>query len=409
MALMTRLLVLLVLAAIAVAQTTWTVDRFNRPGAQFNDLPAAVAASVSGDVILLRATTTSLADSYLAPTIRGKGVTIIGETGPGLPRVNVTGAWTIDGVPPGANTIISNLHMQGAYQGTGPGGSTRIFMLSVTNCVGSVGFVKLDTMLFGVFLPPVLRDNALLLFSECSFDMTDGTLLFERCKVMMNNVQVMRNNAGTGSNGSSIMLRDSDLHVAGCDLRGANGNALNPASSSVVEFATSSATGNLFINATSRLEAGVNTFGSRENAVRMSATPTVCQQHRVYRDFGATIIEGFGSGCAPTTIQPVSGLRTSTSQNVLQIHHDTTPNAPAILLMAPLQPAPWNGIIGPCFLDQNFVWSSLDIAPASGPLTRTFTIPPTIPIGQWVGVQAFEYEILRNRVIGTNVTVVGVL
>lgn len=111
----------------------------------------------------------------------------------------------------------------------------------------------------------------------------------------------------------------------------------------------------------------------------------------------------------PVNFLPVSGLRTSTNQNVLLIEQDTVPLSPTILLMAPLQPAPWNNIIGPCFLDQNCVWSSFDVAPSSGPLRRTFTIPSTIPPGQWIGVQGFEYEVFRNRIHGTNVTVVGVL
>lgn len=400
---------LVLLCSAVRAQTTWVVDLFNRPGAHFTDLPAAVAAASSGDLILLRATTTSLADSYLAPTIQGKGVTILGETGPGLPRVNVTGIWSIDGVPAGDNMLISNLHMRCACHGSGPGGSTRAFLLNVTNCAGAVSFLKLDTMLFTIWMPPALRDNALMVFSDCVIDTLDGSLPFVRCKVMMNNTQVIRTNAGAGSGNASVTLLDSELHLAGSSIRGSDATTLSAASSSAVQFTNGSTRGRLLINRSSRLEAGVNTFGSRETAVTMIGTTTACMAHLVERDPLATIIEGFPGGCMPITVTPVSGLRTSQVQNVLQIDHDTIPNAPAILLMAPLQTTPWDYIIGPCFLDQNFVWSSFAVAPAAGALRHTFTIPPTIPLGQWVGVQAFEYDAPRNRVIGTNVTVVGVL
>lgn len=396
-----RFLVLLVLAAIAVAQTTWTVDRFNRPGAQFTDLPAAVAAAASGDVILLRATTADPADSYLAPAVQGKGLTILGEMGPGLPRVVVTGSWYVNAIPANAAVIVSNVHI--TY------GNGRILQLTVTNCAGAVVFRAVGPMVFSFFTQPTLADNELLVFSNCVLDMTTGPIQFVRCKVMMDNVQVLRNNPGFGSNGSSVILLDSDLHLAGCDIRGAQGNALNSASSRAVEFSASSTRGNLFINKTSRLEAGVNTFGSREQAIWYSANTPDCSRVQVVRDPGATIVEGYPSYCMPVNFLPVSGLRTSTNQNVLLIEQDTVPLSPTILLMAPFQPAPWNNIIGPCFLDQNFVWSSFDVAPSSGPLRRTFTIPPTIPPGQWIGVQGFEYEAFRNRIHGTNVTVVGVL
>ena len=76
-------LVFAVLASFGVAQRTWIVDRWNRPGADFTDLPAATAAAADGDLLFLRATvaSSSLVDCYLAPTIQGKGLTIYGETG----------------------------------------------------------------------------------------------------------------------------------------------------------------------------------------------------------------------------------------------------------------------------------------------------------------------------------------
>jgi len=256
---------------------------------------------------------------------------------------------------------------------------------------------------------PVFRDNALLVFSGCAFDNTTGWLPFTRTKVMMDSTVLLRSGPGAGSTAPSIYLLDSELHLAGCQLWGANWSSLNAGSSPVVEFDQASAHGALYVNETCRLEAGVNAFGSRSAAVRFQVAATDCGRAQVYLDPNATIIEGTTSYCMPVTRIPVSGLRTTSTAGTVQIHHDTTPSALTILLMAPLQTTPWNNILGPVFLDQNFVWSSLDVAPANGPLTRTFAIPPTIPLGQWVGVQAFEYDQLNNRVIGTNVSIVGVL
>ncbi|MGE3175330.1 MAG: hypothetical protein AB7O97_22085, partial [Planctomycetota bacterium] len=67
--------------SILTAQTTWTVDRLNRPGADFLDLQPAVDAAASGDVIRIRAAGAPVhgAASYRAPVIDGKSLTLIGQ------------------------------------------------------------------------------------------------------------------------------------------------------------------------------------------------------------------------------------------------------------------------------------------------------------------------------------------
>ncbi|MGE3175538.1 MAG: hypothetical protein AB7O97_23140, partial [Planctomycetota bacterium] len=75
------LLCLGALASGAAAQTTWTVDRLNRPGTDFLDLQPAVDAAASGDVIRIRAAGAPVhgAASYRAPVIDGKSLTLIGQ------------------------------------------------------------------------------------------------------------------------------------------------------------------------------------------------------------------------------------------------------------------------------------------------------------------------------------------
>jgi hypothetical protein len=57
---------------VAVLPTTWIVDAANGPGTNFIDLPAAVAAAVSGDTIIVRP------GSYTAFNVTGKALTIQG-------------------------------------------------------------------------------------------------------------------------------------------------------------------------------------------------------------------------------------------------------------------------------------------------------------------------------------------
>ena len=102
-----------VLLAVSLhAQRIWTVDFLQRPGADFQDLPAAVAAASSGDIIRLRGTTTSLSDSYLAPSIQGKALTIVGDASV-PPRPIVTGPWDIQGLAAGQSVVIKGIDLSG--------------------------------------------------------------------------------------------------------------------------------------------------------------------------------------------------------------------------------------------------------------------------------------------------------
>ncbi|MEQ1632555.1 MAG: hypothetical protein ABL997_09290 [Planctomycetota bacterium] len=407
MSILVRTFSICIVQAIAVAQTTWVVDRFNRPGAQFTDLPAAVAAAASGDVILLRATSASRADSYLAPAIQGKGLTIVGETGIGLPEVVVTGSWTIQAVPTGSTLVISSMRVGVASSIDFPP-QGRPFAMQITDCIGAVVLRRIVAAEFDPVAIPAPRDNALMIFSECSMELGYASLRFLRCKVMMNNSGLSRARALFGSPAATVILDSSELHLAGCVIDGASPTIGVQPSSPAVEFVTG---GKLFVNEGCRLVGGLQRTGFRSPWVHFQpAQPADCIRAEVEYDPAATVVQGTNPlACMRVTMTPQSGLRTSTQFNILHIDHDTTPNAPAILLMAPLQATPWNTFLGPIFLDQNFVWASLGVAPTFRPLRRSFVIPPTIPSGQWVGVQAFELDTQNNTLLATNVTVVGVL
>src|SRR5262245_7589106 len=70
---------LLATVGAGLAQSTWIVDIHDGPGANFHDLPAAVAAAADGDRLLVRGAPPAVpADLYSPFGIDGKGLTIIG-------------------------------------------------------------------------------------------------------------------------------------------------------------------------------------------------------------------------------------------------------------------------------------------------------------------------------------------
>lgn len=108
----------------------WTVDKLNRAGTDFVDLPQAVAAAAPGDVLLLRFTLIPVQEilgpwaDYTAPTIDGKGVSIVGE---GTTPVRVVGEWMVRNVPRGQVVSLTNLQtVHRAEWGTTPRIDSRL-------------------------------------------------------------------------------------------------------------------------------------------------------------------------------------------------------------------------------------------------------------------------------------------
>ena len=79
------------------------VDANQGPGSQFADLPAAVAAAVSGDRISVRP------GDYSGFTIDGKGIAVVGGPGVTLTRAPLAVFVTIKNVPAGRDCTVSGL------------------------------------------------------------------------------------------------------------------------------------------------------------------------------------------------------------------------------------------------------------------------------------------------------------
>ena len=90
------------LLLVAVLPTIWIVDASNGPGTNFTDLPAAVAAAVSGDTILVRAGT------YSVLNVSGKALTIRGADW-GATVVTASAQNIIQQVPAGSHFYLSGM------------------------------------------------------------------------------------------------------------------------------------------------------------------------------------------------------------------------------------------------------------------------------------------------------------
>jgi hypothetical protein len=394
----------LTVSGLLAAQQTWIVDRFNRPGAQFTDLPAAVQAAASGDVLLLRATSSSVADSYEAPTIQGKGITIVGETGSGLDPVLVTGAWDVQLVPAQATVVAAHLVLlgDGFYFPT-----ARPFRITCTSNPGSIVFQNVSVLPVGHWVvPQTFTDCDLVVFSHCTIDMADLTWKFFRSRLMLDDTTMFKTTPA-GSTGiwwsGLLYAEDSEVRIAGSTLTGPSAPPGYPGRSD--EALTVRGATRVYIASSSRLEGGQYVGGRSAWIEELGGPPNGVAE--VYYDPSTAFVSGPLQAGLTLVQTPQCGLRTIRFPATVQIQQRGEAYAPTILLMAPLQATPWNFVIGPVYLDPTNLWSDLALAPGNGQLTRTFAIPPTIPLGQWVGVQAFELT-AQNALLASNATVVGI-
>lgn len=125
-------------AASLCAQTTYVVDRLNRPGTDFLDVPAAAAAAADGDTLLLR----SDAGVY-TPVTTGKGLRIVGDAvGPAIFSV-AAGApgFVVSGLPAGRDFVLRNCMVLGTGVAAGP-------RLRLENCLGRVHLQQVEVAVY---------------------------------------------------------------------------------------------------------------------------------------------------------------------------------------------------------------------------------------------------------------------
>ncbi|MEZ5966401.1 MAG: hypothetical protein R3F56_21375 [Planctomycetota bacterium] len=204
--------VLLVLLTSPRAQTTWVVDALGRPGTNFTDLPAAVAAAAPGDVIALRYVD-PLVSPYQGASI-SKGLTVVGVGG----RPGIVGRLQVGLVPAGQHAVLRNLRLAPFQNGSSTSGDCSLLVRSNS---GSVHLQDVDRDATFTFTYPLnqwqVSDNELVTMTECSFPMVSTVsmqvtrvreLVMARCTVAPSNATGF---ATMQVADSSLILLDSSV------------------------------------------------------------------------------------------------------------------------------------------------------------------------------------------------------
>ena len=378
-----------------VAQRVWVVDKFQRAGFDAATIQAAVDAASSGDVIHVRFTTTSYLDRYAAPTIQGKGLTIAPE--PGGARPTIVGQWNIQGVP--NRLTITGFDLIG--------GSLQ-FMC--TDCPGVLSFEDLQITQSGRGI--YLANCGLVTIRGCS-QITEGAFqasLYAEGSALEMTDSLIENRHYTGGQGGYIGLDAYQCRITliGSTVRGASATstlypyacypALDVCSCEVLIGAGSSMDAGRYLDGSPTV-AVASTCGNRTNRV-----PT-----HFSVDWGATNSIGSFPSPGPYVVYHdgvQTGLSVAQTATTLQVTQHSNPPSLTVLAMGGLTTTPWTNVVGPVFVDPNGILGYFDPS-SSGPVQRSFAIPPGLPAGTCVALQAFELT-NAGRIVTSNVCVAGI-
>ncbi len=389
----TLLLLFATLTSAVVAQRTWTVDRWNRPGADFTDLPAAVTAAADGDLILLRATSGQAiaSDYYAAPTVQGKGLTIYGESGAGIPPVQITGWGGVSGVPTTSAMIVSNVTF---------GYAPFIGMsFQLSNNGGAVVFRGVTFTGYNIFFETIWSNCSLIVLEGCSLLLGEGRFTFRQSKVMMSDTLLTKAGSQYSNGQPGAWVDNCEVHMNACTAIGGSASASNPLTCSAGLMLIGSSI--VQLSGSCRIEGGSGSFGACQDIQAWD------NSYYIYYDASTIFPHGINPG-PRDIVTPRTGIATSTVGNTIHIDQSQPAATLTFLAMAPLLTSPWTNILGPVYLDPNLVWTGLAVAPSAGVLRRSFVVPPSIPKGQWIGVQAFALHPQTLAVLNSNATIVGV-
>lgn len=200
----------------ARAQATWIVDQLNRPGTHFLDLPAAVAASTPGDVVMVRYVS-PLQGAYTAPTI-SRALTVIGTGGqPGL-----VGNLIVQNLPAGETVVLRDLQLA-PFVGTSSVGNCSLI---VRLDQGTVHIQNVDRDA-GANAASILNqwrieDSVLVTVAQCSVGMVGatGTLVVKNTPLVTMHTSVIQPAAVTTAptmvvENAQLVLSDSTVLGSG--------------------------------------------------------------------------------------------------------------------------------------------------------------------------------------------------
>jgi len=198
---MKLLAAVLSVSPILCAQTTWIVDAGGGPGAQFADLPSAVAAAADGDTIVVRE---GPFGEGATPFVTDKGLTIVGEGGFVPIGGNGSNRYRIENLPAG-----SVFRMVGFSRPT-----DGALWFDVQNCQGAVHFESLRCRenIFFITLPSFdivdcqsVTMREVETFGAPAVRIANSTVSLVRCRLGLTYI-------GLGG-GPAIGAADSDVRV----------------------------------------------------------------------------------------------------------------------------------------------------------------------------------------------------
>lgn len=402
------IVVLLALACAASlpAQRLWVVDLLNRPGTDFTDLQVAVDAAAPGDVLSLRYVDPVAHNvAYSAPTITGKGITIVGDP---VRRPEIHAVVTIRNIPAGQSVVLAHVNLASE--------ATRMLALpaplrgmTAANCTGSI---HVHGVRFGY-------DYALGGYGE------SWPLTFERCQLVTisssriwqcdarNAVRCYRSRlVATDSEfretwpidyitsrqtiSATMLLVFSEAWFTNCMVRGTSGTTWYPDARSAVYVCGS----RLWIGAGCWFVEGAGLSSGIVSAAAGGMAYSDCYLWPVpdvstaYFDPRATFVGGIYPNGSPALIHVFDSVSTlawtlsSTSQSIA-VPFASHASAPAVVVTGLLRPSPSPQPYGDLFLDPtSLVTLAVGVTDSAGLLPLTFPVAPWPALGTTVGVQA---------------------
>lgn len=391
------------LAVSVQGQQTWIVDYLNRPGAHFLDLPAAYASAARDDIILLRSTGFPPAP-YTTPALVDKGVKIVGEHV--IPAPGISGRFDIQNLPATDTLVFAGLWLNGSPT------------LAASDSAGAIVFenCKLGDRNNASFGPNVFFYRcALVTFSHCEVFCGGMEIRFDDCLLHANDTDFRegRNPWGGVANLNTLVLIDTTAHLANCWVQGGYEPPSYPSQYPTWGNAMHLCNSAVHIGGFSDIQGG----GGGAGAGIIHSSSYNCWPgfgpgafwSIVHRDPSTGVIGGISSLLddrpGPVTAMTLDAINSS---SVTMTQHcrptSLTLLAGALLTHTPIPGLPFDILLDPATL---FV-IDFQTGNATGLLSHTLPIPPAIPLGTLLGVQALELT-TTGDLLASNVMTVGSL
>ncbi|MCC6781420.1 MAG: hypothetical protein IT457_01155 [Planctomycetes bacterium] len=369
---------LLALAVPLAAQTTWVVDVDNRPGAQFTELAAAVAAAAHGDTLLVRA-----GSRPYAPFATDKGLRIIGLSDPAIFARRFTPVVRVANLPAGETFVLDGFHVppENSFEAvfTSNAGAivlTRLRAIESCNCGPGVllpaGFAFTDCAQVAI--------DACENFGKPAVDVVRSNVVITRSRLGVNEVGMGWGNC-LHVNGGEVAVVESVLDASyAMDINGLAqpavrlfAGALRVGASAATSVQGSSVTGMAHLQPAIEISGGSLEL---DGDVRLNPL------------YGGGVPLRILGGSFTLRQTPMVVARSAATASSLQVDALTTARAP-LVVFAGLPIAPTAALpFGTLWLDPSAsLVLAAGIAPANGIVGASLALPGGPPPGLVVAVQ----------------------